>query len=315
MDHQVETKSLQDTYHAPVALFVYNRQAHLRKTIEALRNNSEAFSSSLYIFSDAPKNAADIIAVNAVRQYIREINGFSAVHINERTENYGLARSIIDGVTTICREHGRVIVLEDDMVVSRYFLKFMNDALRLYEHDERVISIHGYLYPIEQAQPETFFLKAAHCWGWATWTRGWSLFDPDGQKLLDELKRRNLTHQFDFDGSHPYTRMLQNQIAGRNNSWAIRWYASAFLTDKLTLYPGRSLVYNTGMDGSGTHCSTTSKFSSEITDLPIVVETIAVEENFEAKRAIAKFFERTRPALPLRMLRILLDKLLNQTRK
>src|SRR5271166_4517890 len=116
MEHQVDMKSLHGTYHAPVALFVYNRQAHLRNTIEALRDNSEATSSSLYIFSDAPKNAADKIAVDAVRRYIREISGFFAVHVIERTENYGLAKSIIDGVTTICHEHGRVIVLEDDMV-------------------------------------------------------------------------------------------------------------------------------------------------------------------------------------------------------
>jgi hypothetical protein len=286
--------------YAPIALFAYNRVVHLRRTIEALRQNAESSVSLLCVFSDAPKTERERDAVNAVRQYVRDIDGFAAVHIVEQNENYGLARSIITGVTHVCNEYGRVIVLEDDMVISRYFLRFMNDALERYESDERVISIHGYVYPIERSLPESWFLKAAHCWGWATWRRGWECFEPDGQRLLDELKRRGLSKQFDFDGSYPYTQMLQDQINGRNNSWAIRWYASAFLQDKLTLYPGRNLVYNTGMDGTGTHCSVTNRFSSGIADRPIDLGAIGVAEDAGARRAISGFFKKTQRPAPIR---------------
>jgi hypothetical protein len=307
MERLVGIKTSEVTHHAPVALFVYNRLYHLRKTIDALRANSEASSSLLYIFSDAAKNAVDEKAVNEVRQYIREIDGFSAVHIIERKENYGLAKSIIDGVSKVCQEHGRIIVLEDDIVVSRYFLKFMNDALTLYEHDERVISIGGYQYPIKAALPETFFLKGADCWGWATWKRGWDLFEADGRVLLQELSRRNLTHRFDFDGTYPYTKMLKRQISGRNNSWAIRWNASAFLKDKLTLYPGRSLVLNIGNDNSGTHCSTTSAFTGDISDAPVKVELITVEENLFAWQQVSKFVQAVRPWIIIRIIRKLIS--------
>jgi hypothetical protein len=289
--------------YAPVALFVYNRPRHTRQTVEALLANAEASESLLYIFSDAPKDAAASKAVAEVREYVKNISGFKSVSIIERESNFGLARSIIDGVSSVCNEHGRVVVLEDDIVVSRYFLKFMNDALAFYEHDERVISIGGYQYPVKATLPETFFLKCADCWGWATWKRGWDLFEADGRVLLQDLTQRKLTRHFDFDGSYPYTRMLRNQIKGRNNSWAIRWYASAFLNDKLTLYPGRSLVLNIGYDGSGTHCTPTNTFKSDISDIPVKVEMTAVEENSFARRQHVRLYRIGWLQMPVKIMR------------
>lgn len=296
---------------APVALFVYNRPGHTRQTVQALLANAGASETLLYVYSDAPKDAAANKAVSEVRSFLHGISGFRSLSIIERKTNFGLARSIIDGVSQVCEKHGRVIVLEDDLVTSPFFLKFMNEGLEKYRDEQRVISIHGYVYPVGQALPETFFLKCADCWGWATWKRGWDLFEPDGQKLLDELERRKLTRQFDFDGSYPYTRMLRNQIAGKNNSWAIRWYASAFLKDKLTLYAGRSLVHNIGVDGSGTHCSETKDFSGELAKASVPVGDIAIEESLAARQMFAEFHKRTRPSLPARVAK----KIFNQVRR
>jgi len=292
---------------APVALFVYNRPGHTRQTVEALLANTVANQTRLHVFSDAPKNEAVSPAVAEVRSYIRSIAGFKSVTIIERETNFGLARSIIDGVTHLCEEYGHVIVMEDDLVTSPYFLIFMNQGLDLYERDERVISIHGYVYPVMETLPETFFLRGADCWGWATWRRGWDLFEPDGKSLLQELKTHNLTQRFDFDGAHPYVRMLKNQIKGNNNSWAIRWHASAFLKNKLTLYPGRSLVHNIGTDNSGAHCSTTTVFAGEMADSPIAIELISVEENEFARQQIIKFHKAVRRMTPGRVLRKLSD--------
>lgn len=288
---------------APIALFVYNRPEHTRQTVEALLANAEAAQTSLHIFSDAPRNEAANQAVAEVRSYVRCIAGFKSVAIIERETNFGLARSIIDGVTRLCEEYGCVIVVEDDIVTSPYFLAYMNDALALYEHDERVISIGGYQYPVKATLPETFFLKGADCWGWATWKRGWDLFESDGRVLLQELTQHKLTHRFDFDGAYPYTKMLKNQIKGKNNSWAIRWYASAFLKDKLTLYPGRSLVLNIGNDNTGVHCSTTSAFTGDISEAPVKVELIPVEENLFAWQQISKFVQAVRPWIMIRIIR------------
>jgi hypothetical protein len=219
-----------------------------------LKANPLAAQSDLFVFSDGPKNADAAAGVAQVRELLKGLTGFRSVTVAERERNFGLAASIISGVTDIVSRHGAVIVLEDDLVTSPHFLRYMNDALELYRDREEVASIHGYIYPVEGALPETFFLRGADCWGWATWKRAWELFEPDGAKLLARLRDGKLTKAFDRDGSYEYTRMLEDQISGRNDSWAVRWYASAFLADRLTLYPGRSLVQNIGMDALGTHC-------------------------------------------------------------
>lgn len=291
------------TEYAPIALFAYDRPQHLQQTIEALLNNPEARESDLFVFSDAAKDSAHVSAVEKVRKYAAEISGFSTVNVVERTSNYGLASSIVDGVTSVCRQYGRVIVMEDDIVTSAYFLKYMNDGLDMYSRDEQVVSIHGYMYPTGESLPETFFLRGADCWGWATWQRGWDLFESDGKLLLQQLRQRNLTQRFDYNGAYPYTRMLEEQIAGKNDSWAIRWHASAFLQNRLTLYPGRSLVLNIGTDSSGTHCTASADFSGELADKPVKVERIPVEENEIARQAFIDFFRTRRPSILARIFR------------
>ena len=181
-----------------------------------------AEDSELIIFSDAPRSEAKADAVREVRKYVREIEGFKYITIVEREVNLGLARSIIDGVTTIINQYGRIIVLEVDTVTSQYFLTYMNEALEKYVDDDRVVSIHGYVYPVKQSLPEEFFLPGADCWGWATWSRGWACFNSDGQFFLDELKRRKLIRAFDFNGTYSFSKMLEGQIKGINDSWAIR---------------------------------------------------------------------------------------------
>jgi len=288
---------------APIALFVYNRPDHTRRTIDALRQNKLANESELIIFSDAPKSEVQAVAVREVRKYIREIEGFKSVAIVEREANLGLARSIIDGVTTIVNNYGRIIVLEDDMVTSPYFLTYMNEALEKYTNDERVVSIHGYAYPVKEPLPEAFFLPGANCWGWATWQRGWALFNGDGQYLLDELKHRKLIRAFDFNGAYPYSKMLKGQIKGKNDSWAVRWYASVFLAGKLTLYPGRSLVHNIGFDGSGKHCDATEVWATELSSNPINLKGIEVKTSLLAWGAFEKHFRSTQKSRVHNLLR------------
>ncbi len=298
---EVEGHALADC--APIALFAYKRPWHLRETVEALRRNQLASQSDLHIFCDGSKDASAEVSVRQVRDYVRRIAGFKSVTIHERTENAGLARSIVSGVTTLCEAAGRVIVLEDDLVTSRWFLDYMNRALVLYENDQRVAAIHGYCYPVGGVLPDTFFIRGADCWGWATWGRAWRQFEPDGGKLLQELIARGLQDSFDLGGAYGYTQMLRDQISGKNDSWAIRWHASCFLKDLLTLYPGRSLVQNIGMDDSGTHCGNAEGFATTVADHRVPIERITLGESLEANRAFARFLRRSRGSLVRRALR------------
>lgn len=287
---------------APIALFAYARPDHTRRTIKALLDNPQARSSDLIVFSDAARTLEKQFAVDEVRAYLASVKGFRSVTVHHRPHNFGLAKSIIEGVNQVIREHDRVIVLEDDMVTSPHFLAYMNESLERFAGDDLVISIHGYVYPVKQRLPEAFFLTGADCWGWATWRRGWQLFNPEGQELLNELKRRQLLMAFDFNGAYPYSKMLEGQIKGTNDSWAIRWYASAFLADKLTLYPGRSLVHNIGNDSSGTHCGDSDTHDAELSSTPIDLSRVQVTPSTEGRTTFEAFFRQAQGNLSTRLL-------------
>jgi hypothetical protein len=274
---------------APLALFAYARPDHLRRAVESLRRNPEALRSDLHVFCDGAKSPQSQPAVDAVRRYVDTIDGFASVTAVHRPSNFGLARSIVSGVGAVLEGRERVIVLEDDLVVSPQFLRYMNEGLELYANDDRVASIHGYTYPVADSLPETFFLRGADCWGWATWRRAWQGFRSDGESLLAELRERGLTREFDLDGAYSFTRMLANQVAGRNDSWAVRWHASCYLADKLTLYPGRSLVHNIGNDSSGTHSKATRLFDVELPQREVAVERIALDPSPQAREAFKRF--------------------------
>ena len=279
---------------APILLFVYNRPLHVRRSIESLLANELAKESELYIFSDAAKDEATQPNVNEVRQFIHSIKGFKEIHYVERTENWGLARNIIDGVTRLVNEYGRVIVLEDDLIVAPYFLQFMNDALETYKDEDNVCHIQACDFTKDPILPDTFLIKWTGSWGWATWKRAWKLFNPNGQELLDELIKRKLTYRFDFNGKYGYTRMLRNQIKGKNNSWAIRWNASLFLADKLSLNVGKSLIQNEGFDGSGTNCGSGNLYASDLWMKPLpVVKIQPIVENEAARQAFSNYYART----------------------
>lgn len=285
---------------SPICLFVYDRLSHVKRTIKSLLENRLSASSDLIIFSDSAKSSNNRLEVDEVRAYLRTIKGFKSIKIYYRPYNFGLAKSIIDGVTEILNTHDRVIVLEDDLLTSKYFLEYMNSALDRFVGNDRVISIHGYVYPTKTLLPEAFFLPGADCWGWATWRRGWDIFNADANYLLDQLKSRKLENDFDFDGAFPFTKMLRDNVRGKNNSWAIRWHASAFLANKFTLHPGRSLVQNIGNDGSGTHCGGTSNFDVHLSSTPIDLNLVGkIEVSRVGIDAFKTFYLNTR-ASPFR---------------
>lgn len=276
--------------YSPIALFVYNRPDHFKRTIDSLIINDLALKSDLIIFSDGAKDITDEKSVQKVREIIKEIQGFKSVKSEQSDINKGLAKSIIYGVTNTVKKFGRIIVLEDDMIVSPYFLNFMNEALDIYEREENVISIHGYIYPVKKQLPETFFLRGADCWGWATWKRGWDFFEEDSNFLIEQIDKSKLQKEFDLGGSVKNYRMLKNQREGKIDSWAIRWHASAFIKNKLTLYPGKSLVKNIGTDGLGTHLGSTNVYDTFISEGKVNLKKIPLEVNKLNEQIISEYF-------------------------
>jgi hypothetical protein len=258
--------------------------------VESLQANKESSASDLVVFCDGPRSKTDVSAVEAVRTLASGIRGFRSVQVRAHEHNLGLSRSIIEGVTSMLADSDRIIVVEDDLVLSPHFLAFMNAGLDRYADEPRIASIHGYVYPVTVELPETFFMRGADCWGWSTWRRAWPVLDRDARRLLDKLRASGLCDAFDLGGSYPFSKMLADKAEGRNDSWAIRWHASVFLENMLTLYPGRSLVQNIGHDSSGTHCGTTELYDVHASADPIRVDDIEIVASEPGRRAFELYF-------------------------
>ncbi|WP_338415873.1 hypothetical protein [uncultured Sphaerotilus sp.] len=239
---------------APIALFLYRRPRHTLRCLESLARNPEFLDSPLYLFCDGPKDTADAVAVEEVRRIARSLPHARKVII-ESPSNRGLADSVIAGVTQVVQEHGQVIVVEDDLVLAPTFLAFMNQSLHHYRDDPLVMQVSGHMYPVDTGSTrDAVFMPMASSWGWATWDRAWSHFDPDMRGFQTLVEQSALRRQFDVDGAFPYFSILKRQRAGKADSWFIRWYLSLFMHGGMTLYPRQSLVRNEGFDGTGVHC-------------------------------------------------------------
>lgn len=277
---------------APIALFAYNRPDHLRRTLAALQTCPLARKSDLYVFSDAPRSAEDRRPVDRVRELLRGLGGFGHVEVIHQEVNLGLARSIIGGVTDLCDVHGRVIVLEDDLVVAPGFLAFMNQALDRYQDEPKVMQVSGYMFPIARAAElgNTFLCRVPASWGWATWSRAWACLDLDSERLFNLLAVNSRQYEFDVNGSYPYFSDLQRQIEGKIDVWGVRWYASMFVKGGFCLYPTCSLVRNIGMDGSGIHCGSSTVFDVELSHNESWEFTERIEESQLGVEFVSGFF-------------------------
>lgn len=262
---------------APIVLFAYNRPLHTQQTVEALLKNELARESVLYVFADGFKENAteeqrDLIL--QTRNYVYSIQGFKEVIIEESERNKGLANSIVEGVTKVVDAHGKVIVLEDDIVTSSGFLSYMNSALDVYEQEQNVMHVAGYMYPLNtNALPETFFYPATSCWGWATWKRAWDCYNGDAQYLYLRIKKEGLLDILNINSIHGFEEQLRANAEGKMHTWFIKWNASVIISHGYSLYPNKSLVQNVGFDGSGEHCGPTNQFWC-----PCLAETINVKK-------------------------------------
>ena len=278
---------------APIALFVYNRPWHTRQTLEALAANEWADRSVLYIFADGAKSEAteeQLAQIQAVRQLIRSRQWCKEVHIIERRRNWGLADNIIDGVTQIVNQYGRIIVLEDDLVTSPGFLRYMNEALELYANEPKVMHISGYMFPVKLPSiSTTVILPFSWPWGWATWRRAWNYFRYDPHELFFAICSQQRLYEFNFKDSYPFSSQLEANVIYSLKTWAVRWYASIFLQNGLALYPAFSLIRNIGHDNSGEHCDTTTIYDSPMTER-ISIAKRKIQACRESMAIIRKYF-------------------------
>lgn len=249
--------------YAPIVVFAYNRPDHLERTIKSLSACLEASESLLIIYSDGPRSAEADVLVKKVRAYIKSIDGFKEVRWFFSEKNRGLASSIIAGVSDACAEFGRAIVVEDDLVVEKHFLRYMNATLDLYADDDKVMHISGSAYPISTyGVAEQYFLRLPLCWGWATWQRAWKKFsrDPEAAMRIDVMQKAEMNFLF----SHNFFEQIRANYFGKKSTWFIFWYLTLIRERGLSLFPRESLVSNIGFDGSGDNCGVEDPYKLKV---------------------------------------------------
>ncbi len=238
----------------PIGLFVYNRPDHTQRALTALTRCDRFEECRLVIYCDGPKTPAQKSSVLDTRRVVKDWASRVHAEVIEHSENLGLAHSIVAGVTEQCQKHGRVIVIEDDLVVSPDFLDYMLQATERYQDFANLYQVSAFMFPVEHpASPDAFFLPFTTTWGWATWERAWKIFDWDARGANHIETDNETLKRFNLNNSYPYYEMLKNRLAGRNDSWGILWWYAVFNAGGMVLHPRRSLVWNGGFDATGVH--------------------------------------------------------------
>tara|TARA_Y100000389_G_scaffold147641_1_gene146557 strand:- start:29241 stop:30131 length:891 start_codon:yes stop_codon:yes gene_type:complete len=294
--------------YSPVILFVYNRPNHLKKTLSFLKKNSETKKSFIYIFSDGYKNndSMDQKKVEQVRDIIKKINFFKKKFIFERKKNIGLRNNIIRGINLAFKNNSKLIILEDDILVSRYFLKFMNESLTKYYKNNKVWHISGWNYDINEVtiSDDVFFIKNMNCWGWGTWKNRWNKINLESEKLIRKFSKSD-KYRFNLDNSFENFSQIIRNYESKKSTWAIFWNATIYLNNGLCLNPLKSLTSNIGQDESGTNTTNTQLVNEKINNNKNFKYPNIISENIQIRKKIIEFLRNKKENFFQKILRYL----------
>ncbi len=291
---------------APVLITAFNRDFHFCETLDALSKNKDSKYTNLYISIDGWKNEEDKKKQEKIIQFAENYsNKFLSLNIDRKSKNLGLSRNITESITSIINKYEKIIVLEDDIVVSEAFLKFMNDSLEHYKNEEKIWHISAYnAINDKEKLNEVFLWRLMNCWGWATWKNKWSHYEKNSKNLIENFNKEQID-EFNLRATNIFWDQVVDNYEGTIDTWAIFWYATIFQNSGLCVNPWFSYVKNIGFDGTGTHYKkkTNINFNQELNHSGIFVSKDILEEDKEAlsimmhhykkqDRSIKSFFTR-----------------------
>ena len=258
----------------PVIIILYNRPLHTKKLLDSITKNKNYKNFKFYIFCDGPKNKEDILKINKIKIITNNFKKKCNVEHFFRTKNIGLIQNMTKSINLVLKKNNKAIILEDDLILNKYFFEFMDNALLKYKYSRKVFQISGYSYPVKSTDDFHYFLPLTSCWGWGITSRNWNNFFKflNNKKLiinnyLKIKKSKSLIDSFNFNKSYDYFSMLENSLNRKINSWGIIFYLYLFVNNKITLFPHRSLVKNRGFDGSGNHKSKNNVFNTKFNNI------------------------------------------------
>lgn len=236
---------------APIIFVCYNRYSHIMKSLKSLKSNKLSKNSNIYIFSDGPKNKQDEKKILKIRKFLKKLKGFKSKKIILRKKNYGTKKNITKAVNQVFTKYDKVIVVEDDLIVIKSFLFFMNSCLNYYKNNKKIWHINGWSYPfMKMSNDDINFLKSMNCWGWATWKNKWKNISLIEEKYMKLFSKKDI-HNFNIKSTMEHWSQIIRNKNKVLSSWAVFWHATIFLNGGICIYPKFSLVKNLGFDGSG----------------------------------------------------------------
>lgn len=258
----------------PVIIILYNRPLHTKKLLDSITKNKNYKNFKFYIFCDGPKKKEDISKINKIKILTNNFKKKCNVEHFFRTKNIGLIQNMTKSINLVLKKNNKAIILEDDLILNKYFFDFMDNALLKYKYNRKVFQISGYSYPVKSSDDFHYFLPLTSCWGWGITSKNWNNFFKflNNKKLiinnyLKIKKSKSLIDRFNFNKSYDYFSMLENSLNRKINSWGIIFYLYLFVNNKITLFPHRSLVKNRGFDGSGSHKSKNNVFNTKFSNI------------------------------------------------
>lgn len=283
--------------HAPIALFVYNRPEHTRRTLEALKRNEGASESTLHVFADGPKSETSeegLRRIDETREIVRDITGFAHVELHYTERNKGCFHNVVDGITEVLRTNSRVIVVEDDIETIPQFLPYMNQALDMYEQRKDIWTVGGMNVDIKLpekyiSQHDLYLVHRSCSWGWATWADRWKDVDWVVQDADSFFSARHKMHRFER-GGEGMCQMLKDQLDGKIDAWDIVWDYHIYKHNGYCLRPVKSFTRNIGMDGSGTHYNAESAADVQAPLFDPAKDTLRLDPYLRPNREVQRLF-------------------------
>ncbi len=234
-----------------ITIFAFNRPDHLENLLNSLSINKESEYLPILFYIDGVRNNSDKLKNFKIKSLINNFRKFLPnSKIIERKENIGSKSNIINGVSETLDIYDAVIVLEDDLILDKYFINYMLKGLEKYANNREVFHVSGFSFIKQEEKGKSIFTRYMNCWGWATWSNRWALLNRNTKELEKSFTKEEI-YKFNLDNSHDFFRQLIENRMGIINTWAIFWYVTIFKNNGLCLTPINSLVLNKGYDGSG----------------------------------------------------------------
>lgn len=286
--------------YSPVVLFTYKRPVHTKMVLEALSNCDLKEHTDVIIYADGLKSTAtdkDKEDIEKTRQVLLDYQSnhtFKSLELHLSDQNNGIAYSVKKGAKEQLDNYGKVIIMEDDIVPQKGFLKYMNEALDKYESQNKVWGISGYAFPLQnekEVQEETFFLPVNCSWGWATWKSRWERADLNVSSIFEKFEKNNVQRENYNFGNYYYYEILEVLRDKKSDVWDALFQASMFLENGVFLYPKRSLAKNIGFDSTGTHCSEEDLFFNTTQTEYVTLKNIPITADNEGRKQVEKAFK------------------------